>query len=127
MADVPDRFLDGWREGFWPHDSAVEWMNENPEAKEQIEAYEGYGISEEWAFAFADQNVPAPTEWEHVSIERESDGTWDVHILTEGGEAFTIDAANSDELASDYIFADLYFLFDEYDIDVDKDIDYSGE
>lgn len=128
MGDVPEDFLDDFARGEFPAREAVDWLRHDadPETQRDVNEFLDAGLSLEWAFAAADQDMPHPSEWDHVTLDRDMNGDWDV-IITAGGETFTIDAADNDEIAADTIWADFWFhVIDEYDIDVDKDISSPG-
>lgn len=60
---------------------------------------------------------------EHVHIERDSDGTWDVWFEMEDGS--TVEAGEfDDEDAQEIIWEDLYDWMMDEGIEYDKEIDY---
>lgn len=127
--DVPDRFTDAFEQGEFPASDARSWMI-SPDADESavrdIRDFVDAGLSFEWAFAAASADLPHPSEWDAATIQRDPDGSWDVIITTNDGQTVVIDAAADDEIATDNIWGDFWFhVVDEYDIDVEKEINYA--
>jgi hypothetical protein len=128
MANFPDDFTEGMEEGAFPASEARAWLQDNPmdDDAASVRGFIDAGLSMEWAFAATEANLPHPSDWESATIQRDSDGSWDVIITTDSGDTAVIDAAASDEIASDNIWGDFWFhVVDEYDIDVEKEINYA--
>lgn len=129
MADIPDEFLDDWRDGHFPAESAREWMRDNAISDEasDVRGFLEDGLSLEWSMAAADNDLPRIEDWDHVTIHRDIDESWDV-IISAGGETFTVEAANGDTIAQDQIWGDFWYdVVLDHDIPVERDFEGYGE
>ena len=77
---------------------------------------------EQWA---EDNNF----DWDEVSsihVFRDDSG-WTVGIETDTGEFVSLSGELTDEEAEEYIWDDLYYWAQEYEIDFDKEIEYAAD
>lgn len=123
--DIPEEFTSDAELGNLSPDDFFGWIEEDgrEDLKEYVDEAIESGLSLEWAILSADAGISADIdEWEHVTISRDEEGTWEVHVVGEDGEVRTVSFSN-EEAAEDLIWADLYFHLSDYGIEFDKEID----
>jgi hypothetical protein len=128
MPDIPEEFYEDAKAGELGASGFMEWLREDgdEETQEYIEDALENNLSVEWAVMVGyNEGSSDPHDWEGVSINRDSDGDWNVIIRDNDGNTFAIPFDN-DDLADDLIWSDLYWHLEAEGIEFDKDID-SGE
>lgn len=120
-SDIPDEYSETAFSEAFPAEDFREWLEDgaHDETREAIEASLEAGFSLEWSVTIVDHGID-PESIEHVGIHRDDSG-WTVTI---DGE--TIAEFDDDDLASDYIWADLYWHMLDNGIEFDKDIHSVG-
>jgi hypothetical protein len=62
-------------------------------------------------------------EVDHIHVHR-GNGEWEVMVELENGEIESLDDSLTDEQMEEYFWNDLYFWAMEWDVGVDKEIEY---
>lgn len=75
--------------------------------------------------------IDSPEEWPWEEIDvlhiSRDEGGWDVSAELEDGSLIDIVDGMDDEDAQSFIWEYLYYLADYYGVEIDKEIDYTGD
>lgn len=127
MSDIPDEFADDIRNGDFEAHDFRDWLDNDAPEDLRDDIYEAMdnGLSMEWAALAADNEGSIdPHDWEHVTIHRGDEG-WDVIVSDIEGHTWSVHV-ESDDVAEDLIWSDLYWHLVDEGIEFDRDIDYSA-
>jgi hypothetical protein len=75
-----------------------------------------------------DWDTPETWPWdhiEHIYLERDESG-WSISAEVDG-VLIDIESGIDDAEAESYIWHEIYYLADEYDVDIDKEVSYAGD